>query len=126
MYMYYLLSFLGIDEEEIWEDFVKMIADNVENHSLSAFNIAILLPSLASKSEFRGEPRDRTLLHLDQNFMMEMMEKKISKPEKVTLFIVNILISYYFSRKYFGMKKSRQLTLFNIFSLNIIGIIILR
>ena len=66
MYMYYLLSFLGIKEEEIWEDFVKMIADNVENHSLSAFNIAILLPSLASKSEFRDEPRDRTLLHLDQ------------------------------------------------------------
>ena len=66
MYMYYLLSFLDIDEEEIWEDFVKMIADNVENHSLSTFNIAMLLLSLASKSEFRDEPRDRTLLNSNQ------------------------------------------------------------
>ena len=66
MYMYYLLSFLGIDEEEIWEDFVNMIADNVENHSLSAFNIEILLLSSASKSEFRDESRNANLLNLDQ------------------------------------------------------------
>lgn len=66
MYMYYLLSFLDIDEEEIWEDFVKMIADNVENHSLSAFDIVILLLSSASKSEFRDELRDRTLLNSNQ------------------------------------------------------------
>ena len=66
MYMYNLLPFLGIDEEEIWEDFVKMIAANVENHSLSAFDIAILLLSSASKSEFRDELRDRTLLNSNQ------------------------------------------------------------
>ena len=61
-----MVSFSDIDEEDIWEDFVKMIADNVENHSLSAFNIAILLLSSASKSEFRDGPQNAMLLHLDQ------------------------------------------------------------
>ena len=45
---------------------MKMIADNVENHSLSAFNMAILLLSSVSKSEFRDESKDSKLSHLDQ------------------------------------------------------------
>ena len=62
----HFIWFLDIDEEEIWEDFVKMIADNVENHSLSAFNIAILLLSSVSKSEFHDEPNHSNISHLDQ------------------------------------------------------------
>ena len=55
-----------MDEEDIWEDFLKMIADDVKNLSLSAFNIAFLLLSSASKSELCDEPRDKKLLHLDE------------------------------------------------------------
>ena len=65
-FIHYLFSFLDIDEKEIWDDFVKMIADNVENNSLSAFSIGMVLLSSASPREFRDESRDSKFLHLDQ------------------------------------------------------------
>ena len=47
-----------------------MIADNVENHRLSAFDIAILLLSSSSPSEFRVESKDSKILNFDQvNFI---------------------------------------------------------
>ena len=60
------ISISDINEEEIWEDLVNMIEDNVENHSLSVFDIAILLLSSTSPSELRGESKDSTVLNFNQ------------------------------------------------------------
>ena len=47
-----------------------MIEDNVENHSLSAFDIAILLLSSTSPSELRGESKDSTVLNFNQVILL--------------------------------------------------------
>ena len=61
-----IIFILGIDEEEIWEDFLEMVAKMVEKYSLSAFNIAILLTSSASPSENDDESKDFRSLNLDE------------------------------------------------------------
>ena len=60
-FIQYLFSFLDIDEEEIWEDFVSLLS-----HLLSALDIAILLFSSDSMSECRDQSRNSEFLHLDQ------------------------------------------------------------
>ena len=60
------MSISDINEEEIWEDLVNMIGDNVENHSLSAFDIAILLLSSTSPTELRGYSQDSKVLNFNQ------------------------------------------------------------
>ena len=55
-----------IDDDEIWEDFVKMIADYVESHSISTFDITILLFTLAFRCELRNTKEDSDFSNSEQ------------------------------------------------------------
>ena len=73
-----ILFIQDIDEEEIWEDFLKLVAYNVETHScLSTFNIALLLTSPTSPNESSDDSCDSRSLSFDQVIWLSIYLKNI-------------------------------------------------